>query len=204
MPLYDHVCSEGHVTEHFLPAFKEHVNCSEMVWNEEQAGVYECGKETVYLPSFYYTSQTAQRFSPVVVHKDAEGNVRFPGHADAPLPPGFHKVELTDFHQIRKFEKEINAKDRERASKFHEAKSFLLDGQLKENRRVMSELVKNFTPRGKEFYAKMKEVSERKQKQGGRGIDPGFYIEAFTQDSSNRQGYRDSKNDWGRHQGNRK
>jgi hypothetical protein len=161
----------------------------------------DCDEEAVYTPSFYYTSQTAQRFAPVVVHKDAEGNVRFPGHADAPVPEGFHKVELTDFHQIRKFEREVNQRDKERAEKFHSAKSFLLDGQLKENRRVMGELVKNFTSRGRKFYDKMREVSERKQKEAGRGIDPGFYIEAFTQDSSNRQDYRDAKNDWGRHHG---
>jgi hypothetical protein len=193
MPAYDYHCEKCGVTqEYFLRP---------MPPNKLLCATPDCGGEADYAPSFYYTSQTAQRFAPVVVHKDAEGNVRFPGHADAPLPPGFHRVELTDFYQIRKFEKEVNQRDKERASKFHEAKSFLLDGQLKENRRVMNELVKNFTPRGKAFYDKMREVSERKQKTSGRPIDPGFYIEAFTQDSSNRQGYRDAKNDWGRHQG---
>jgi hypothetical protein len=191
MPLYDFVCEDGHVTEHFLPTFKERVHCSEQ----------ECHKDALYLPSFYYTSQTAQRFAPVVVHKDAEGNIRFPGRADAPLPPGFHKVELTDFHQVRKFEREVNQRDKERAEKFHNAKAQLLDGQLKENRRVMEGLVKQFTPRGKKFYDKMREVSEAKQRNGGRPIDPGFYIEAFTQDSSNREAYRDRANNWGRHHG---
>ena len=193
MPAYDYKCEKcGRVKEYFFkPMPPSMVICADG----------NCSGNALYSPSFYYTSQTAQRFAPVVVHKDAEGNVRFPGHADAPLPPGFHKVELTDFHQIRKFEKEVNQRDKERASKFHEAKSFLLDGQLKENRRVMAGLVKNFTPRGKEFYARMQEVSKRKQQTSGRPIDPGFYIEAFTQDSTNRQGYRDAKNDWGRHQG---
>jgi hypothetical protein len=187
--MYDYECPDGHVTEHWHKTFQQGSVCG---WDG-------CMQKAQYIPSFYYSSHAAQCFSPVVVHKDSEGNVRFPGHADAPVPPGFQKVELTDVHQIRKFESEVNKRDRERAEKFHEAKATLLNGQLKENRRVMEELVKNFTPRGRRFYDKMREVSEAKQSSAGRPIDPGFYIEAFTQDSSNRDGYRDAKNNWGKH-----
>lgn len=193
MPAYDYHCDKCGKTEEyfFKPMPPERLLCA----------FPGCGGEAYYAPSFYYTSQTAQRFAPVVIHKDSEGNVRFPAHADAPLPPGFQKVELTNFNEIRRFEKEVNTKDREEASKFHNAKAELLSGQLKENRRVMERIVEGFSPAGKKFYEKMQQVSKAKERNAGRPIDPGFYIEAFTQDSSNRQGYRDAKNDWGKHHG---
>lgn len=191
MPMYDYECAQGHIHELFVKR------------EEFQYGVVcpECNQSAIYLPSFYYTSRAAQRFTPVVVHKDSEGNIRYPGRADAPVPKGFQKVELTDLSQVRRFEAEVNKKDREQAEKFRDVRNKYLDGQLKENRRVMAGLVEKFTPRGRKIYDQMKQVSEEKQRRGAKDVNPGFYVEAFTQDSSNRQGYRDKANDWGRHHG---
>lgn len=212
MPAYDFRCPEGHVTEHFMTfsTFAEKGQKTECAHVDED-GVY-CTEEGEYSPSFWYSSsaeterriQAAQRFKPVVIHRDAEGNVRFPAHTDAPLPPGFQKVELSDIHQVRKFESEMNARDQVQAQKFQQGRGAFLDGQLKENRRVMDHLVKNFTPRGRMFYEKMRAASEAKQAAGRSSANPAFYIDAFSNDASNREGYADKANDYGRMHGNGK
>jgi hypothetical protein len=206
MAAYDFKCPEGHITEHFmsysrLQELGEKVECGHV---DEDGKV--CTLEGEYSPSFWYNSSThfAQRFPPIVIHRDLEGNVRFPAHADAPLPPGFQRVELTDFHQVRKFENEINLRDRARAEEFRNSRQKFLDGQLKENRRVMEQLVEKFTPRGRRFYDAMRKVSEARQQRGVKAPTPEFYIEALTQDASNRERYMDAANDWGKMQGNRK
>lgn len=207
MPAYDFRCPEGHVTEHFVTYTQ-----FELLKGKHVCGYNGCALEGEYSPSFWYNSalqterrvQNAQRMKPVVIHKDAQGNIRYPASADAPVPPGYEKVELTDFHAVRKFENEVNARDAVRAQEFAHSRSQFLSGQLKENRRVMEGLVKNFTPQGRKFYERMREVSEAKQRRGNNAARPAFYVEALTQNASNREGYSDSRNDWGRMHGNGK
>jgi len=212
MPAYDFRCPEGHVVEKFLSFSKmEETGGKAECGHVDEDGVY-CTLEGEYSPSFWYCSpteterrvQAAQRFKPVVIHRDAQGNIRYPGSADAPVPPGFEKVELTDFYHIRKFEKEVNERDRVRAQQFANSRDQFLSGQLAENRRVMDNLVKNFTPRGRKFYEKMREVSESRRLKGRATVTPEFYVEAFSKDASNREGYSDARNDWGRMHGNGK
>jgi len=188
MPMWDYDCQKcGKVTELYFTRFVDHPNC------------LDCGEPMDYRPAFNYTSETrAQRFSPVVIHKDAAGNVRFPGRADAPVPEGFQKVELTNIHEVRKFEKDMNSRDREQAEKFRGVRGQFLDGQLAANREAMKELVKRFTPRGRFFYDKMREASEAKQKQGAKDVRPAFYIDAFSNDASNRESHFDERNQHGR------
>lgn len=212
MPMYDFKCPEGHVTEKFMSsASLTDTNGKAECGHVDDDGAY-CQLEGEYSPSFWYSSsiqaerriQAAQRFKPVVIHRDAEGNIRYPGHADAPVPEGFQKVELSDIRSIRAFEKEVNTRDQERADKFRAARSQFVSGQLAENRRVMDHLIQNFTPRGRKFHDKMREVSERRRLAGAKQVHPEFVIEAFSQDASNREGYRDQRNDWGRMHGNGK
>lgn len=200
MPMYDFECPKGHRTEHLL-SISAFVEKGEKV----ECGFEGCTEAGEYRPSFWYTHPThAQRFSPIVVHRDAAGNVRFPAHADAPIPPGFQKVELTDFHQVRKFEKEMNDRDAAKAQQFTHTRQQFLDGQLKENRRVMEQLVSKFTPRGRKFYEKMREVSEMRRLKGRNDAKPSFYVEALSMDASNREEYRDARNEWGKMRGNGK
>ena len=149
-----------------------------------------------YCPHESVFNLTARRFDPIVVHRDAAGNVRFPASTDAPVPEGFQKIEIFDFHHARKLEKEIEQRQTVASEQFRRTRQAFLDGQLKENRRVMDHLSSKFTDRGKNFYAKMREASMAKQAQGPRPISPAFYIEALTQNSSNREGYSDARTGW--------
>jgi hypothetical protein len=213
MPMYDFECPAGHITEHFLSGFQEKVECGmEFTPDDNDGERCYCAEEAEYRPSFWYTSQNARRFDPVVIHRDENGNVRFPAHANAPVPEGFYKVELSDFRQIRALEKEINTKDREKAQEFKEARQKFLDGQLRENRRVMENIInggqewkdrdgvahRGFTNRGRAFYDAMRKASEHHQR-NVKGANPEFVVEAFSQNASNREDYRDARNDWGKY-----
>ena len=207
MPMYDFECPKGHITEHFLPRFQEKVICGEK----------GCKEEGENRPAFWYSSGTrfAQSFSPVVIHRDANGNVRFPGHSDAPVPPGFQKVELATVHDIRKFEKEMNTRDTATSEKFRAARATFLDGQLAANRKAVDEIAaggtwqgtdergniierRGLSPRGQKLLDMIRTASKQKQAQGRSSARPEFFIEAFSKDASNREDHRDARTDWNR------
>ena len=207
MPMYDFECPKGHVTEHFLSAFAETRPCSEE----------GCTEVAANRPSFWYSSSTrfAQRFSPVVIHRDELGNVRFRGSADAPVPAGFQKVELANIHEIRKFEREMNAKDAATADKFRSVRASFLDGQLKANRDAVDEIARGgvwmgtdengrpverrgISPRGLKILEQLRAASKMKQEAGRSHSRPEFFLEAFSKDASNREHHRDAATGWQR------
>ena len=207
MPLFDFECPKGHHSEQYLSRYQDTSPCGE-------EGCTEVGE---YRPSFWYSSrvQLAQRFSPVVIHRDADGNVRFPGHANAPVPEGFQKVELATLHDVRKFEAEIGKRDTAKSEKFREARAAFLDGQLKANREAVDRIVaggtwqgtdeqgriverRGMSERGLKILHQLREASKQKQAQGRSSANPAFFVEAFTQNASNREHHRDESTSWQR------
>lgn len=194
---YDYRCPKGHVTEVFLKEAPKTHPC----------GHKGCKKEGEYSPSFWYTSSapgsTAQRvsvaqgFQPVAIYRNNEGVLCPLGSPTSEPPKGLEKIMVNDIHHLRKVEKEMQRHDESLASKFRSARQTLTDGQLKENRRVMEGLVKNFSSRGKRFYDAMRKVSEARQRRGPAPTDPRSYFEAYTQNSSNRDAYYDEHNQHG-------
>ena len=208
MPMFDFECPKGHHTEQFLSRFVETSPCSE-------EGCTEVGE---YRPSFWYSSNvpsTAQRFSPVVIHRAADGSVRFPGHANAPVPEGFQKVELSTIHDVRKFEAEIGKQDSIKSEKFRQARAEFLDGQLKANREAVDRIVaggtwqgtdengriverRGMSERGLKILHQLRAASKQKQEQGRSHANPAFFVEAFTHNASNREHHRDESTSWQR------
>lgn len=160
--------------------------------HELQIGDYPyCPHESIY-PS------AAQSFSPVVVHRSADGSIRFPAHADAPVPKGFQKVEMTNLAQIRKFETEVNTREN----------ALLREGRYKEKadiesgRKIMreqfKERVRGFSPRGRAFAERAMEWSDKRGSKRDVIRDANFHVEAFSFDSSNRDAYQDAGTNWQR------
>ena len=159
----------------------------------------QCGTIMTYRPSFWYNSN-AQRFDPVVIHRDQAGNVRYPGRSDAPVPEGFMKVELTDFAQVRKFEREMETQQVATSKGWQATRQKFLDGQLKANREAVAAIREGGTwqgaengvlverrglsEKGKRFYDRMREASQHRQKQGARAKSPAFYVEALSNHES--------------------
>lgn len=191
----DYRCPKGHVFEKFSKGSEEF---QKLVPCEEEG----CTEQAEWQPSFFYNGvHAAQGFNPVVIHKDAKGNIRYPGRADAPVPKGFQKVELTTVQQVRQLEREQGSVDTLQAAKFRNARQMLTDGQLKENRRCMEKIVAGFTPRGKKFYDAMRKVSEMRQRQGPKATNPEFVVQAFSYDASNREAHFDERAEFGRRGG---
>lgn len=195
MPAYDFHCPEcGSVEERFMK-YSEFVNYE----RGETAFNCSCGSRLVYMPTFYYTSP-AQRFEPVVIHRDAAGNVRFPGHKNDKVPTGFQKVELTDLNQVRRFEREMETKQVGEAVGWQNTRQKFLDGQLRANREAVQAIReggewqgvedgrivtrRGLTPRGQRFYDRMREASEHRQREGARAKSPAFHIEVFSNHES--------------------
>lgn len=200
MPLYDFKCSSCEAVEEGWSSY-ENLNLPRRC---------ECGGDIHYLPSFG-RSADAQRFPPTVIQRDAAGNIRFVGSDAAPILEGFERIELKDSYHIRKFENEVNERDRVIAQEHHRNLEKFREGQLKENRRAMDEIasggawqrfnpdtnkietVHGLTQRGLKFYESMKKVSEGKVHSHP---EPSFFVEAFTQNASNRDDHRDAASGW--------
>ncbi len=169
-------------------------------------GVYLDFGDYPFCPHGSIFNLNAQRFSAIVIHKDADGNVRLPAHSDAPVPEGFQKFTLTDFHQVRKFERDMNLVERVRMQEHKMNKVRNLEGQIKTNREVMDRLSQRFTPRGRRFYEAMRAAGDRRlQMFKDRNVgEPNFHVDSLSMNSSNREEYRDQRNDWGKQGSGRK
>lgn len=201
----DFVCSSCHWVFEKFGAFEEETECP------------ECKAPAVWTPSFYYSSRAAQAFTPVVIHRDAQGNLRFPASSSAPVPPGFQKVELTTTQEIRRFEAEVNRGETEKLHHVDRARREYMDGQIACNREALERGVmvhpggdpskpmvqmrlSEFSGKGREFNENMRRQADlRRARTHSRAPGgSGFHVEAFSQNSSNREEHRDRANSWGR------
>lgn len=159
--------------------------------HEMEIGDYPfCPHESIY-------PQDAQGFSPVVIHKDAKGNIRFPGNSNAPVPDGFQRVELTNVREVRKLEREVNSFELGRAENNRHKQRAVAEGERMERRAKFKELVQTFSPRGRQFAEAMMTARDRHKTRLDRPItDMGFRVDAFSNDSSNREHYRDEATGW--------
>ena len=194
MPAYDFKCEDGHAVERFMSyRALEEIEGKALCGHVDEEGEV-CSKVGEYSPSFWYNSATnAQRFSPVVIHRGVDGKIRFPAHANAPVPEGFQRVELTQVSEIRALEREVNSRDRMADQKFQDARNKFLDGQLACNREAVAAKVAGFSQRGKWFYDAIKRVSEKKRLAGRSAANPEFFVEAFSQNASNREEYNNGR-----------
>ncbi len=208
MPAYDYKCQECLTVREEFHRYPppETVKCP-------------CGNDCDYYPTFYYNSPTrAQRFDPVVIHRAEDGTIRYPGRADAPVPEGFQKVELTDYSQVRAFERSIEGQQAEVAAGWRETRQKFLDGQLKANREAVDAIARGgawqgadengkeitrhgLTPAGLRFLERMREASKDRQAQGPKATSPAFYLDAFSNNSSNREDYHNEHGGFGGRKG---
>lgn len=142
----------------------------------------DCGQEIhhgdyPFCPHESTLSLNAQRFSPVVIFRNADGHVRLPGSTDIAPPAGFERVELKTVHEVRKFEREMNQREhakhedsRYRDSQACEAARTKLRGELRMAMQQMSPLGRDFAR-----YA----IEQTNNRRKGR-YDAGFRVEALS------------------------
>ncbi len=138
----------------------------------------------------------AQSFDPVVVHRDAEGNIRFPGHTHAPVPPGFQKVELRTVREVRALEREMNHRESARALDHITREEMAFSADRADRRSDLTASMRHMSPFGRDFARVAMQQMDERRRTSRRTGEAGFYVECLTQDSSNRGGQRDASTDW--------
>lgn len=208
----DYVCTGCHFEfEKFQDTFEESPECP------------ACSGPSEWVPSFYYSRpRAASGFTPVVVHRAADGSLRYPGSADAPVPSGFTRVELTTLPEVRKFEQEVNHRENAILEKDAYNRRVTMDQEIISNREALRDGVRvrdrenpdrikvmrldEFTAKGREFHDHMaREADARRARNHSKARkEAGFRVEAFSDNSSNREAYRDAANRFGLFGGGRK
>jgi hypothetical protein len=153
-----------------------------------------CPHESVY-------AQPAQHFDPVVIHKDAEGNVRFPGRADAAVPAGFEKVELRTVREVRQFEHMMNVRGRAESEQAAYNRTQTFDRESRVRRAELLQRMPGLQPFSRDLAKVAMQQREMRQGSKNKPFDVGFHVEAFSQNSSNRGAHCDESSGWQRRKG---
>jgi len=204
--MYDYSCGE-HLFEAFAHIDEEEMPCR---FCDKPATRDVIGSMQRGLPPRYERNM-AQPFTPTTIHVNAKGEINFAMHSNAPIPPGYEKRELRTIAEIRKFEKQMNEKQRveyvEHKSREHERFSAM----QRERRKTMRQALetgscmmrdKDGNPQRVDFSEADKDLARYAMEQNDqraymqRNWDAGFFLEALSMDSSNREGYRDVLTGW--------
>lgn len=120
----------------------------------------------------------ASPFDPVVIHKDASGNVRYPGRADAPAPKGFERVELRTVAEVRDFERSVGRREAARHDAAQVREELAFAQQVKHNRADLFQAMARMSNHGRDFA---RIAIEQNNRRGGRKpFDAGFRVEALS------------------------
>ena len=157
-------------------------------WQTEEVA-HECGEKAsrVFLPA---RTHKAQAFEPVLVYRDRSGHLRFPGRTGNRAPKGYEAVYLRTTQEVRSLEKQMNQSERRRYMESKERESAFFDPILKQARSDLRQKMQQFSPAGREFAQLAMRENDAKPSVDTR-FDPGFHLEAFSNDSSNREPWND-------------
>lgn len=174
MVLHNFECRRGHITEKF-------VDVESPGWRSQPCDYEGCARMAEHV----YVSRHMQALlrKPIVIYKNAMGEVRFPGSADEPMPQnykdqGFQRVEM-NFHEARKFQREyaqdLQFKESDKLEFIHYMESEL----RKEDRQDLIREMRRFSAHGREFAQYVIEQSNSEDARKYYSHDPGFHIEAI-------------------------
>ena len=135
----------------------------------------------------------AQGFDPVVIHRDAAGNIRYPASIHAPVPEGYQRVELRTVHEVRKFEAEVNQRERAASDQHLSVREKQFSEKQAANRRELRTAMEGMSNYGRDFA---REAIERGNNKRPQTREVGFHLDVFSNDSSNREVHRDERTQW--------
>jgi hypothetical protein len=146
-----------------------------------------------WCPHGWLRTQDATAFDPVVYHVNQQGQVRFPGSVDAPVPAGYEKRELRTVGEVRAFQRRVNQTETSKIRQSVEAECAWLEHLESTTRADLRQAMQRMSPRGRAF-AELAIAQHNATRPTSRDAD--FYVEAFEMDASNREGYRDERTQW--------
>lgn len=157
-------------------------------WDTEEA---KCGCGATALRVFISRrAYHAQAFDPVLVYRDKSGHFRFPGRNDGRAPKGYEPVLLRTAAEVRKFTRSVNVKERERYFQHKERTEAAFAPWLASARSELRQKMQHMTPYGRALAEASMQANDQ-QSSVDTKFDPGFHLEAFEFDSSNREAQGD-------------
>ena len=135
----------------------------------------------------------AQGFDPVVIHRDAVGNIRYPANGSAPVPDGYQRVELRTVHEVRKFEAEVNQREHAASDQHLSAREKQVSEKQAANRRELRTAMDGMSNYGRDFA---REAIDRGNNKRLQTREVGFHLDVFSNNSSNREVHRDERTQW--------
>lgn len=196
---YDYRCPAGHIFEMTVDRYIESMLCL-------------CGLDAkltwLKFPGTLAHSN-AQRFDPVVVFRKPDGSLYVPGRSNERTPQGMKRIELTSAQAVRRFENEQDARlksikeqklEREDSGfrPLRKARRETLKAQMEGREPIVNregkKVYHNFSGPGRKFAEfAMKKADERPSlSRQAQKYDPGFHVECFSVDSSNRSPHNDT------------
>lgn len=139
--------------------------------------------------------ERAQATAPTVIHRNAQGEIRFPGRADAPLPAGFEKVELRTLKERDRFEREQNSRENRKQAEYRENRERMYSQVERQNRSDLRSRMASMSNLGRDFARLAMERSNNKPRPR---FDAGFFIESSHLNASNRGGECSERTGWKR------
>lgn len=133
---------------------------------------------------------------PVVVYQMPDGSFRFPGdpHSAATRDydrQGGTRLELRGWEQVRPFEKHMNDHQRSVIAKRLEHEQASREHGSRLRRSELYNKMASMTEGGRLFARSV--IAHNDRKPNPKPYEPGFHVEAYSQDRSNRDESRDQK-----------
>lgn len=181
-------------------------------------------RERIVLRGFSAREEAAraQAFAAPVVYKAKDGTYRFPGATNSKETQrldrlGYERIELKDTRSIRRFEKSMNEIEGTKHRQFIAGQNALLAAKSKAHRdefrqaiatgrMVMVDSEKGSPTYGQKYVGEINEMQKDmlraamehtdRSRPTGRHFEPGFNIQAFSYDSSNREEHSDASTGW--------
>jgi hypothetical protein len=144
----------------------------------------ECGSEALRV-FISHREYRAQSFDPVLIYRDKSGHTRFPGRNQGTVPDGYEPVYLRTTAEVRKFEREMNSKERERYFAHKERQEKRFEPWLANARSELRQKMQLMSPRGRDLAEAAMRENDRQATVDTR-FDPAFRLEAFSQNAGNR------------------
>jgi len=186
MPMHDYHCPAcSHEFERFL-----HVSeCDSAVFCE-QCGA-SADRAYVYQRPHSYGGLT----DPVVVYKNPDGTYGIPGTRDARIPEGSERIELRSAADVRRVEREMTQHEYSKFVSKQEREEQTFGAAHAEKRAELREKMRNFSERGKAFARVAMQQNDNAHR---KRFQTNTFFDAFSNDASNRDGYRGEDHRLGR------
>lgn len=164
--------------------------------NSTSVKCFDCQhEEFVDVPSYVSSAQAGEA---TVVHRDANGNYRFPGRADAAVPAGYERIELRTVAERDRFEREVNVKERTRWEQLQHGKDMAFGGVRAQNRSDLRTRMQSMSNLGRDFANIAMRHNDNLPRER---YEAGFHIESNHWDSRNRLGEKSEHTGWKRRKG---